>query len=369
MIELIKKLINSQREGAYWDFKQEPHSNNSDLLHDILCFSNSLHRGEKYIIFGVSEVAGEYKISGRTGVRKRQSDYIDFLRSLDFASDNRPEIELRSITLDGKELDVLVIFENGLEPYYLSSDYMGLHANFIYSRNGDTNTPKDKSADYNIIEKIWRQRFGLDVIPSERFFSILDDCEAWNISIGNREMAYYSPIPEYQIQFLEAKAGREIYSYYYPNENSFFGRAVFKYLSTSLFELEYAFLDEFRIPIAVPKRDFFEEYESYYFYFIQNSLEYKLFKLLGLKAYLMYLRPEHQPFIIFRNEEEHLEFNLHLRNIPNIQSLIEKENISIIRNRIENDGYGFWHSASFISFVVKEYERWKSQSNPTTAST
>lgn len=38
----IKALISLKQEGNFWDFKKEWHSNNSDLLHDIICMSNNL---------------------------------------------------------------------------------------------------------------------------------------------------------------------------------------------------------------------------------------------------------------------------------------------------------------------------------------
>ena len=37
----IIELIEQKVEGSYWDFKQEWHSNNADLLHDIICMANS----------------------------------------------------------------------------------------------------------------------------------------------------------------------------------------------------------------------------------------------------------------------------------------------------------------------------------------
>ncbi len=37
----IVNLIASKREGDYWDFKQKHHTNNSDLLHDIICMANN----------------------------------------------------------------------------------------------------------------------------------------------------------------------------------------------------------------------------------------------------------------------------------------------------------------------------------------
>ncbi len=41
--EKIYKLISKKTEGDYWDFKQEWHKDNERLLHDILCFANTVH--------------------------------------------------------------------------------------------------------------------------------------------------------------------------------------------------------------------------------------------------------------------------------------------------------------------------------------
>ncbi|EMS72258.1 hypothetical protein CTER_1758 [Ruminiclostridium cellobioparum subsp. termitidis CT1112] len=42
-IKKMKYLINSSHEGDYWDFKQAWHTENERLLHDILCFANTVH--------------------------------------------------------------------------------------------------------------------------------------------------------------------------------------------------------------------------------------------------------------------------------------------------------------------------------------
>jgi len=83
----IFDLIGSKREGDYWDFKQEPHDNKASLLHDILCLSNSLHRGNRFLIFGVSDPKEGTEIIGlmqEQKNRKTQVQFIDFLTQLAF---------------------------------------------------------------------------------------------------------------------------------------------------------------------------------------------------------------------------------------------------------------------------------------------
>lgn len=91
----INRLIKSKREGQYWDFKEKYHDNKASLLHDILCLSNALHKGNKYLILGVSDPATECEIKGVSSdsKRKTQANFIDFLRDKPFAGDIRPEIE------------------------------------------------------------------------------------------------------------------------------------------------------------------------------------------------------------------------------------------------------------------------------------
>ena len=96
----IKQLVATKREGQYWDFKEKHHDNKASLLHDILCLANSLHKGNKYLIFGVGDPQAGCEIKGvEQENRKSQTDLIDFLRSKPFAGDIRPEIELRTFEL------------------------------------------------------------------------------------------------------------------------------------------------------------------------------------------------------------------------------------------------------------------------------
>lgn len=55
----ISELIDMKTEGEYWDFKQEWHKQNSDLLHDIICMANSPANRDCYIIIGVEDKTGK----------------------------------------------------------------------------------------------------------------------------------------------------------------------------------------------------------------------------------------------------------------------------------------------------------------------
>ena len=73
----IKKLIDSKSEGDYWDFKQKWHNENERLLHDILCFANTVHDRECYLIIGVSD-SGEI-VGVNEENRMKQVNVLDLL--------------------------------------------------------------------------------------------------------------------------------------------------------------------------------------------------------------------------------------------------------------------------------------------------
>lgn len=80
---LVKSLIDRASEGSYWDFKQSWHSDNADLLKDIICMANNITDNMKdgYIIFGVEDRT--YKIVDVSGDdnRNNQENVIGFLSS------------------------------------------------------------------------------------------------------------------------------------------------------------------------------------------------------------------------------------------------------------------------------------------------
>ncbi len=197
---LIQELIELKKEGIYWDFKQEHHKNSIDFIHDIICLANAKHSGNRYLIFGVDD---NCNIIGLSALKK-QADIIDTLRNAKFADDTFPDINLESITIENKILDILIIKDTNDKPYYLSHEKKEnkktINAGTIYSRTMDTNTPKNRVASSKDIEQMWKERFGLTQTPVDRFKIYLNDFEGWE---HRGEQSFYNQYPEFTIKPLE----------------------------------------------------------------------------------------------------------------------------------------------------------------------
>ncbi|MDZ7794901.1 MAG: ATP-binding protein [Spirochaetia bacterium] len=363
--EKITELISLGREGDYWDFKKLPHSNPSDLLHDIICLANSLSRNSKHIIIGVSDPEEGCVVEGLfpdTEHRKKQHHYNDFLRDKKFAGDIRPSITLHTLEIENKEIDVLVIDDTCFKPYYLIQDTDGIKAFHIYTRFGDTNTPKNSSADLYYAEKLWQQRFGLDLPPIDRFEMLLGQENMWNIDVGNREYSHHKHSPEYQIRFCKTHEGREPYSHYFPNPKSFFGKLQLMYFSTVLYETGYCGLDEFRIPNVTPHIENLEieGTDWFYYYFEMDSIEWKINKLLGL-FWMSYLNPDYWPFVVFHDSIERERFNQYLIDTGNdFLKLSPDEHDLRIAKQIDEDGEGGDVGPEYIGKTVRAFREWRS---------
>jgi len=310
---VIQDLIRKNREGEYWDFKSEPHHNNASLLHDILCLANSLHKGDKYLIIGIEESEEGILVKGLTknqANRKKQSNYIDFLREKRFTAGIRPEVELQTLIIDSKEIDVLIILERPMKPYQITEDYKEkgiiVKAHHIYTRISDTNTPLNKSADLLMIEKMWRQRFGIDITSLERMKRLLKEPGNWSMDIGNSSHFYHLTFPEYSIMLSEPNRFYEPYSYFYTNESSFLGKAKFMFHTTPLVELEYMFCDEMRMMLPIPKTGYLdlETGDNWYYHYILDTIDGLFLYLLTQGELSLESRGMSAPFIIFKDETE-----------------------------------------------------------------
>lgn len=287
-IEEIINLIELKKEGNYWDFKEYWHDNNADLLHDIICFANNLVNRDSYIIIGVEDKSYTITDVKNDPNRKNQQNIIDFLKSKKFIGGIRPDIEVKTIEIQNCEIDILIIKNTFNTPYFLLEEYRDkgecVRRHSIYTRVGDTNTPKDSIADINQIEYLWKKHFLLTESPIKRIFELLKDKQNWEERyINNQTIYYYTFNPEYTIN-IEADNDRmhpEFYSMVMTNNNQSYSNLYIKYFGTVIYECQLTYLDGGRLLIPTPEWSFIRElkrenYQGGYKYFIKNSNKSKL---------------------------------------------------------------------------------------------
>lgn len=113
--ELIAYFLLQGKEGEFWDFKQEWHANMEDLLKDIICFANTSHDENCYIVFGIAD---DLSVTGMAGTRRKQADILDAISGLVFAGDNLPSVSVESIEYNGCLLDVLIVYNTDRTPLF-----------------------------------------------------------------------------------------------------------------------------------------------------------------------------------------------------------------------------------------------------------
>jgi len=290
MDELIEKLVKGNREGEWWDFKLKHHINLADLLHDVLCMANILYKGDRYIIFGVNDDSEMVGIN-LEDKRNTQADILDYFRKMRFANYNIPSVELSTLFFNDKEIDLLTIKNSKNKPYYLTEDERKgkttVRSGVIYSRLGDTNTPKDRCANPYEIEAMWRERFGLNDSASKRFIDVLLDFNNWQYD--GIDSAFYDVDPDYTIKIGESETEEGKFWW----EKGLFEKTVKYYYS-----LIYKNVELYKIPVVryrsenlcIPFPNI--EYVTYplkndnckteiycdLFFFQKDKIEYSLFK-------------------------------------------------------------------------------------------
>ena len=208
--EVIQNLLSQNKEGQYWDFKRIHHQNKGELIHDVLCLANAKHEGPRYLVYGISDddfsVVGVDRSQART-----QADILDLFSSNQskFAFDQYPDFRLETISIDDKEVDVLIIENRFEKPYFTTQRIECVRENFIYSRKQDRNTPQDRCAPPNDVEHMWRERFGLNLSAKQRakgFLADHDNWEQYTLENGNAGW-FYKVFPEFTVQIEDAGSG------------------------------------------------------------------------------------------------------------------------------------------------------------------
>lgn len=109
------------------------------------------------------------------GKRLVTQNLVDILRSKKWA-DGMPRIRIATIDLRGACVDVVLVdHDEDAMPYHLVEDYRDggstVRAGAIYTRDADSNTPKNGTATPLAAERLWRRHFGLDKAPLKGFRS------------------------------------------------------------------------------------------------------------------------------------------------------------------------------------------------------
>lgn len=316
LIKEISLLISLKQEGAYWDFKREWHRSKSDLLHDIICMANNLENRDAYIIIGIDEENEYNPVDVRANENRRNTQQlVTFLRDKRFAGGIRPVVYVETLKYRGNSIDIIVVKNSCNTPYYLTDTFEGVRANHIYSRLMDTNTPKDKSSDINVIEQLWRKRFHIDNPPIEKFRYYLSAPEDW-VAISDHDSAYfYKYAPEFTITCEKDDCdGYEYYLFGQVNSRPSWWMVTLRYYQTAIDSFQGISLDGGRSFVIAPARYYNTLGIGFFAYYIHNDLRELLSEFYHKRetseeyAYTTYMRS----VVLFRSEYEYEDFGKYL---------------------------------------------------------
>ena len=368
---IIGDLVATRKEGDHWDFKREPHDKIGDLIKDIICLANSpRHTGDRYIIYGVDDtgtVVGLQPDAGRT-----QADIVSKLLDVGFADGVYPDIHLEQIELQDKRLEVLVIKDHPEKPYYLQKGYckygFRLNPGTVYSRVRDSNTPSDQVASSHDIERMWRERFGLDQTPFQRVQNYLLDRDSWIETSEN--IWFYSQCPEFTISPTEeeawpVKAG-ENWVRAALNPSAFVRPFRICFHQTVLAEVVCILYDEMRARTPAPRSTHVDYTKDLWFFSLcADTLEFRFLQFLTgterdqlLQDGLSGGRSPNVPVILFRSDEERQAFKEELERNP---VTVEGRHDTVFA---QNDPMISEQDRKIIAFsnaVIERFSEWKGE--------
>ena len=282
--DTIANLISRRSEGTYWDFKLCHHKNKGDLIHDILCLANAKHRGSRFLIFGVNDEDFSLHSISNDPARRTQADIASLIRANAhrFFQSRFPEFYLSEVIVNGTLLDVLVIEDTPHKPYYFVQRYQRIRAHHIYTRVCDTNTPVNDTAQPHEIERMWRERFGLDMPPLERVKLYLNQVDAWVSSnrAGENLYQHHRIFPEFTLKVSEAEewvARREEWTRgEIRTDNNCAGYYEIHYHQTCLARVRYVTFDDHKKSMVAPNWEV--RGGGRFYYYDSDSIEYAVQK-------------------------------------------------------------------------------------------
>ena len=370
LTDLVKLCISRGHEGDFWDFKQEWHKDMPALIKDIICFVNTVHSENCYLIFGISD---DCRVVGMKQSRYELANIIDALSKLEFATIDVPEITLDTIVLDSIEVDVLTILNTDNTPIYLRKPYGKMRPGCIYLRKGDRNTPDNSNALFGDIEMLWKKRFRLTKPPLEYIKNHLNNPLEWN----ETQDCYYNIFrPEYVLEHVYDESDRdlraEFYAYAMTNEHVVYSSIVVKCSGTIVDNYQIVALDGGRYTTPTPEWGFLGKRltengpEFSYKYFLKDSFRYSLHSFMyheenGEERYahddLMDI------VLLFDSVDEKNEFERYVEyHIQNLRDRVDAQNeSSYVRADSEAETRFIIHRlriARVLQSILKEYREW-----------
>lgn len=297
------------------------------MIKDIICFANTVHDKDCYLIFGISD---DLTVTGMIKQRKKQADIIDAISNLMFAGDVYPKIEVTTIYLDDIEIDVLTIFNIENTPIYLKKNYGQIIQGCIYSRVGDKNTQNKGNSDIIDIENLWKKRLGLTKSKLEYIYDHLNNKTEWNEYDG---VFYNIYDPELTIEISDDDEASipAFYSFALTNTHSWYEMLNIRYHETILDSWQLVILDSGKLSIPTPEWGYLiKEKNSLdnkyrYKYFEKDNNRYKIFSFLydpqnSDNRYA--LNHLDDVVLFFANKKEREEFEIY---IETNKDLLEQE--------------------------------------------
>ena len=367
LTDTIMNFIQLKQEGSYWDFKRQWYEkgHEADMLHDIICMSNTIEHCDAYIIIGVDEENDYAPFDISYDPQKRNTQMmVEFLKGKNFAGDIRPTVTVEHVFCGNYNMDVIVVHNSNHTPFYLKQSFRDINAHYIYTRVQDTNTPKDVSADPSYVELLWKKRFGIDLSVKERLSVLLDDSKKWECDWGNKKYAYHADFPEYQlIQAGEMVQGWWPAAAFYMHPIMHLAPLHIKYHDTIIYETELWSFDEFRRYLPKAENSSIEsKHEFWYSYYLLDSIEGKLLNIFTKGTYNISSRePNYNQILIFNTIDDKKYFDEYAINHFNDytdDSIKEQYQFQIREDNKENGG-GLIYSAFHVAKAAKLYEDWK----------
>ena len=194
------------------------------------------------------------------GGRRTQADIASLFRDNagKFFQSRFPTFHLRTIEMDGKQVDVLIIEDEPKKPYYLVERIQKVCAHHIYTRVCDTNTPVDRVAQPHEIERMWRERFGLDAPALERAKRCLAEPSVWTLRHEDGFVCcHHDVFPEFTLKAASAEgdhldSGQEWTRGEFRTDNNHAGWYELRCHQTVLRRIHYVSFDDHKKNMVAP---------------------------------------------------------------------------------------------------------------------